>query len=173
MFVCNASLAFNLFGLDNRAGIERLKLLPVTGKTILLSKNLAFLMFVSIQVMPLILLAGWRLGLPLGVFGIVEAAALTAMYLTWGNWMSVNHPFKLQFFQFSSSNGVVVEALAGIIFGSLPGLIASYSLHTDGFGAAWKIALILLFSSLFYFVSVMHMGVRFAQKQDRISSALS
>jgi hypothetical protein len=57
VFVPNASLAFNLFGLDTRAGMDRLKLLPVTGATILLGKNFAFMMIVGVQVMPLILLA--------------------------------------------------------------------------------------------------------------------
>ncbi|MDQ2920162.1 MAG: hypothetical protein M3R52_00895 [Acidobacteriota bacterium] len=173
IFVPNAPLAFDSFGLDNRAGMDRLKLMPVTGKTILLSKNLAFLMIVGVQVMPLILLGCWRLGLTTGVLGIVEAAALAAMYLTWGNWMSVNHPLKMQFFHFSSSNGLVMEAIAGIMFGSLPGIIAIYSLRKGGVVAAWKIALVLLFSGLFYFISLSHIGNRFAQKQDRISSALS
>jgi hypothetical protein len=171
--VPSAPLAFNSFGLDNRAGMERLKLMPVTGKTILASKNLAFLMIVGVQVTPLVLLGSWRLGPLIGAIGIVETASMAAMYLTWGNWMSVNHPIKMHFFQFSSSNGLVVEAIAGIVFGSLPGMISIYFLHTEGTKAAWKIALILLFSGLSYFVSVLYLGNRFAQKQDRILSAVS
>lgn len=171
--VPNAPLAFNSFGLDNRAGMERLKLMPVTGTTILLSKNLAFLMIVGVQLTPLILLGGWRLGPLIGAIGIVEAASIAAMYMTWGNWMSVNHPLKMQFFHFSPSNGLVLEAIAGLMFGSLPGMIAIYFLHTEGSKAAWKIALILFFSGLFYLVSVLYVGNRFAQKQDRILSAVS
>lgn len=98
---------------------------------------------------------------------------MAAMYMTWGNWMSVNHPLKLQFFQFSSSHGLVVEAIAGIMFGSLPGILAIYFLHTEGLKAAWKIALILFVSGLFYFISVWYVGNRFAQKQDRILRAVS
>lgn len=173
VFVLNAAPAFNSFGLDNRAGMERLKLMPVTGKTILFSKNLAFLMIVGVQLTPLILLGGWRLGLAIGVLGILEAASMAAMYMAWGNWMSVNHPLKMQFFQFSSSNGMVVEAIAGIMFGSLPGMLAIYFVHTEGFKAAWKIALTLFFSGLFYFVSVWHVGNTFPEKHDRIVNALS
>ena len=173
VFVPNASLAFNLFGLDNRAAMDRLKLMPVTGRTILLSKNLAFLMIVGIQVMPLIVLGCWRLGLPIGLLGFVEATALAAMYMAWGNWMSVNYPLKMQFFHFSSSNGLVVEALAGIMFGSLPGIIATYSLQKGGLQLAWTIALVMVFSGLFYFISLLRLGNRFAQKQDKIASALS
>lgn len=173
VFVLNAAPAFNAFGVDNRGVMDRLKLMPVTGKTILLSKNLAFLMIVGVQVTPLILLGSWRLGVPMGVVGIVEAASLAAMYMAWGNWMSVNYPFKMQFFQFSSSNGPVLEAIAGIIFGSLPGVIAIYYMRTEGPKAVWKIALLLVLSSLLYLVSVWHVGASFAKKQDRILNALS
>lgn len=173
VLVLNAAPAFNTFGLDNRVGMDRLKLMPVTGATILFSKNLAFMMIVSIQIAPLILLGTWRLGPSVGAVGIIVAASMTAMYMAWGNWMSVNYPVKMQFFQFSSSNGQVMEALAGIIFGSFPGMIAIYLLHTSGTRAAWKIALLLLFSALVYLVSVRYVGARFARKIDRIVNALS
>ena len=116
--------------------MDRLKLMPVTGATILLSKNLAFMMIVGIQLAPLILLGSWRLGPFVGAIGMLVAASMTAMYLAWGNWMSVNYPVKMQFFQFSSSHGQVVEVLAGIIFGSLPGMISISFLHTEGINAA-------------------------------------
>lgn len=173
VFVPSSPLAFNSFGLENRAGLDRLKLMPVTGRTILLGKNLAFTMIVGVQVAPLILLAGWRLGLPVAIVGIVEAAALAAMYLAWGNWMSVNHPLKMQFFQFSSSSGLVVESLAGIMFGSLPGMIAIYFMHTEGFKATWKIALVVLVSLAFYFMVLSRVSTRFELKQNRIFRAVS
>jgi hypothetical protein len=173
VFVPNAVLAFNSFGLDTRSGMDRLRLMPVTGKTILLGKNLAFLKIVAIQLAPLILLASWRLGLPIGVLGIVEATSLACMYLAWGNWMSVNHPLKMQFFQFSSSSGAIVEVLAGLMFSSLPGIIDIYFVHTEGLRAAWKITLVLLFSLVAYLIALSLVGTRFEQKQDRIVRAIS
>ena len=173
VFAGNAPLAFNSFGLDNRAAMDRLKLMPLTGTTIILSKNVAFLMVVALQLMPLILLSIWRLGLLIGLLGIAESLAVAAMYLAWGNWMSVNSPFKMQFFQFSSSSGVVVEVIAGIIFSSLPGVITIYSVRANGFGTAWKIALTLLVSGGLYLLSVLRTGAGFSQKHDRIASALS
>jgi hypothetical protein len=173
VIIPNSALAFNLFGLDNRSEMERLRLMPVSGKTILLAKNLAFLMIVGVQVMPLVLLGCWRLGPLIGAMGLVEAMSMTAMFLVWGNWTSVNQPFKMHFFQFSSSNGQVVEAIGGLIFGSLPGMIAIYLLHSEGPVATWKIALILLCCAGLYLVSVSYLGNRFAQKQDRILNALS
>jgi hypothetical protein len=169
----SASLAFNFFGLDNRSGMERLKLMPLSGGTILLGKNLAFLTIVGLQVIPLILLGTWRLGLLIGVIGIIETASMVAMYLAWGNWMSVNHPFKMQFFKFSSTNGLIVESITGILFGSLPGMIGVYFMHAEGLKAAWKIALILFASGLVYSFSVWYLSNSFAQKQDKILSAVS
>jgi hypothetical protein len=173
VFAGNAPLAFNAFGLDNRAAMDRLKLMPLTGTTIILGKNVAFLMVVGLQLTPLILLGFWRLGLLIGLLGIAEALAVAAMYLTWGNWMSVNYPFKEQFFQFSSSSGAVVEVIAGIVIGSLPGAIAIYSMSANESGAAWKIALTLLFSVGLYLLSVLRAGGGFAQKHDGIARALS
>ena len=97
---------------------------------------------------------------------------MTAMYLTWGNWQSINYPFKMHFYQFSSSSGSLVEAIAGIGFGSLPGIIAIYALRGSKLDAAWKIALTLSFSGALYLLSLRRAGSRFAQKHDRIASAL-
>jgi hypothetical protein len=87
--------------------------------------------------------------------------------------MSVNHPIKMQFFQFSPPNGLVLEAITGIMFGSLPGILAVYFRHTEGLRAVWKIALVLSCGGLVYLVSLWHMGNRFSRKQDRILSALT
>jgi len=174
VLVLNLATAFNSFGLDNRASMDRLKLMPLTGTDVLFSKNLAFMMIVGFQIGPLILLGSWRLGPLVGGVGIIAAASMTAMYLAWGNWMSVNYPVKMQFYQFSSSHGQVIEVLTGIIFGSFPGMIAIYLLHTSGIKtAAWKIGLLLLCSGVIYLVSVRYLGGRFAQRVDRIVNALS
>src|SRR6185369_5740384 len=112
LIACNTPLAFNAFGLDNRAAMDRLKLIPLTGRTILAAKNVAFLMVVGVQLAPLILLSYWRLGVFVGSLTFAGAAAMAAMYLTWGNWQSINHPFKMHFYQFASSSDTLVEAIA-------------------------------------------------------------
>jgi hypothetical protein len=173
VLLLNAAPAFNSFGLDNRAGMDRLKLMPLTGATILFSKNLAFMMIVGLQIAPLIMLASWRLSPLVGGIGVIVTASMTAMYMAWGNWMSVNHPVKMQFFQFSSSHGQVLEVLTGIMLGSFPGMVAIYLMNTSGTRAGWKIGLLLLCSGFIYWVSVRQVGARFAQKVDRILNALS
>ncbi len=173
VFVCNAALAFNSFGLDNRAGLDRYALLPLSGRAILLSKNLAYLMIVGVQILPMLFISGWRLGMLASALGLVEAAALACAYLTWGNWMSVNHPLKMQFYRFANSGAALVDEMGGIIFGSLPGIVMIYLLQRQWAGAAGGTALILLLAGTLYFVSVTRFGGRLEQKRERIVEALS
>jgi len=173
VFLCNAALAFNSFGLDNRAGLDRYALLPLSGKAILMSKNLAYLMIAGVQILPMLFLAGWRLGMLASALGLMEAAALACAYLTWGNWMSVSHPLKMQFYRFANSGAALVDEMGGMIFGSLPGILMIYLLHRQGTGAAAGIALVLLLSAASYVVSVTRFGGRLEQKRERIVEALS
>jgi len=47
--------------------------------------------------------------------------ASAGAYLAWGNWMSINYPLKMEFYRFASSGAALADALAGVVFGSLPG----------------------------------------------------
>ena len=173
VFLCNAAVPFNSFGLDNRAGMDRYALLPLNGTAILLSKNLAYLMIVGVQLLPILILAAWRLGIAASVLGLLEAAALACAYLTWGNWMSVNHPLKMQFFRFANSGAAVVDAMGGIFFGSLPGIVMIYLYQWQGAGQGGGVALVLLVTGALYFVSLMRFGNRFELKRESIVAALS
>ena len=84
-----------------------------------------------------------------------------------------NHPVKMQFFQFSNSNGLIVEAIAGLMFGSLPGMVAIYFVQTEGMRSAWKLVGLLLLTLLVYFATLSYFSGRFEQKHDRILSAIS
>lgn len=172
VFVPNAILAFNCFGLDNQAGLDRYALLPVSGKEIIFSKNLAFAAVISVQLFLMFLLAGWRLGLSVVALGFVEAASLAFAYTTWGNWMAVSHPFKMQLFRFSSG-GSPIDAIGGVVFGSLPGAVVMYLLRTDSYSAVWKIALVLLVCAALYFVSIVKVGKHFDRKRESLARALS
>lgn len=173
VFLCNAALAFNGFGLDNPAGLDRYALLPLNGRAILLSKNLAYMIVVGLQFLPMLVLAAWRLGISASAFGVVEAVALGCAYLAWGNWMSVNNPLKMQFFRFATSGAALVDEMGGMIFGSLPGILMIYLWHRQGARAAGGIALILLLTIALYFVSLARFGDRLAQRRERIAEALS
>ena len=62
VFLGNSAIAFNLFGLDDRSGLDRYILLPLTGNATVLSKNLAFAVLVGAQLLPIFALVSLRLG---------------------------------------------------------------------------------------------------------------
>ena len=139
VFFPNAILTFNAFGLDSQSVIDRYALLPLSGREIIWSKNRAYVVTMLLELAPLFVLAMWRLGPSTVFFGIIEAALLSLAYLIWGNTIAVTHRFKMQFYRFSSG-GSPIDALAGVIFGSVPGAIA---LQVFG-GSKWWVALIML-----------------------------
>jgi len=139
VFCPNAILTFNAFGLDSQSVIDRYALLPLSGREIIWSKNKAYVVTMLFELAPLFVLAMWRLGPSTVFFGIIEAALLSLAYLIWGNTIAVTHRFKMQFYRFSSG-GSPIDALAGVIFGSVPGAIA---LQVFG-GSKWWVALIML-----------------------------
>ena len=53
-FLLGAAVPFNSFGLDQSAGLDRYALFPLPGKAIILSKNLAYLVVIAIQLTPLL-----------------------------------------------------------------------------------------------------------------------
>ena len=126
VFVPNSPLAFNSFGLDTRDAWERYAVLPVTGSTILHAKNLAFVFIVSMQLAPILILTLWRLGSVAGLIGLSASCAIACAYLTLGNWMSISLPAKMFPFRFAPATGSLPEIIAGIFFGSLPGIVVIY-----------------------------------------------
>lgn len=172
IFLGNAAVPFNSFGLDDRSGLDRYSLLPVSGRLILLSKNLAYLLIVLVQLLPVLFLAGWRLGAQVSALGLIEAATIAGAYLTWGNWMSVNHPLKMQFFRFANSGAALVDAMGGIIFGSLPGIVLIYLWQKQGRAAVGISGLVILLTGALYLLSLRRFGDRFETNREQIAEAL-
>ena len=172
VFIPNAPLAFNSFGLDKRSGLDRYGLLPVSGATIMRGKNLAFVIIASVQVCPIIVLAGWRLGLSVGTFGLIEAASLAAAYLAWGNWMSITLPTKMQFFRFAPPGGSLPELIAGLMFASLPGVLTLYVLKLRADQAIWVNILILLLCGILYSLASIRAGRRFEQQREKVVQSI-
>ena len=151
LFLPCLGIAFNVFGLDTTLGLDRYTLLPLSNKEKLLSKNLAFALLMFCLFITLVPLAFWKLGTRAIVLGFVELVIVTLAYVSFGNWLSVRQPFKMQFYRFSSG-GSPVDALVGTIFGSIPALVIIILLMRGGSGVVWPIALLLIVcASLFFF----------------------
>ena len=172
LFLPNSPLAFDSFGLDSPAALERYSLMPAPGETVVRAKNLAFVVLCTVQVVPIILLTYARLGLSAGTFGLVLAISTAAAYLLWGNWMSISLPFKMYPYRFTSTTGALPELIAGIFFGSLPGILAFVALRSDGLPQIWLAALVLVPFVLLYLVGSARSGRRFDRQRERIALAL-
>jgi hypothetical protein len=173
VFIPSAGLAFNAFGLDTRSGIDRYGLLPASGTVIIRSKDLAFAIIMSAQVLPLILLSGWRLGLLTSFATLVQAVSLALAYMSWGNWMSVTLPSRMHFYRFAPTTGAITEIIAGVTVNSLPGVLILYLIRAYGERAIWLAAPILLVCMLSYFVATNLSGRRFEMNRQRIRDSLA
>ena len=65
--------------------------------------------------------------------------------------MSVTFPTRMQFFRFAPSTGALPEIIAGLIFGSLPGLLLVYVWRAAAGHAIWAVPLILIGCVTLYF----------------------
>jgi uncharacterized membrane protein YdjX (TVP38/TMEM64 family) len=78
----------------------------------------------------------------------------------------------MQFYRFSSG-GSPADAVIGMFFGSLPGVIMVYLLYQEVSGTSWKIALLLLVYLALYYFSLTRSGRRFEVQREQIRHLLS
>ena len=151
LFLPCITLAFNSFGLDRPLGLDRYTLLPLSDKQKLFSKNLAFAAIMMVLFVTILPLTFWKLGTRTSVLGLIELIVVWLAYVSCGNWMSVRQPFKMQFYRFASG-GSAVDAVMGVIFGSVPVAVTVYLLYNEDSAALWKLAvLMLIYLALFMF----------------------
>jgi hypothetical protein len=144
----------------------------LSGRDIILSKNLAFAFVVAAPPGPSILLASWRFGIIEGAFCLTEVALLVAAYLAWGNVASVARPFRMQPFRFSSG-GPPVEMLAGAVCGSLPGVWMTYLLYHGGVGLPRKVLLTAFVCAALYWLSVARAAETFERGREELGGRLT
>jgi len=171
LFLTCLSTAGNVFGLDNPLGLDRYSLFPLSGRDILVSKNLAFVLLFGILGAAIFPFALWRFGVRVTALGVIELILLMLAYVSWGNWMSVRDPYKMQFYRFSAG-GSIADALMGLLFGSLPGVIVIYLLHQENSRASWLIVPLTASYLVLYYLSVARSGRRFEQQREHIRNAL-
>lgn len=118
------AMPMNCFGLDGRA-VDRYRLLPLSGRDVLLSKNLAYFIVSAVQLLPLIVAGGLRFGWGPGLAAPCFAGSILILFVLWGNVVSVRVPAPREFFNFDSkeqAGGVISQLYAMLIWG-LPGLV--------------------------------------------------
>jgi hypothetical protein len=114
-------------------------------------------LLVSLQLVPLFILGLWSLKLTVVILGFVEVILLALAYMTCGNFLSISHRFQMQFFRFSSG-GSPIDAVVGVLFGTVPGAVA---ILLFGRRLWWVTVAMVIFYSAFYLLSLSWSGKRF------------
>lgn len=113
-----SAIPLNVFGLD-RAGVDRYRLLPLTGRQVMLTKNLAYFALVCLHISPLILAGLIRRAFGLTCATVLATIAVTLVTAAWGNRASIHSPAPRAFFNFDSkeqTGGGLALLLAGLLW---------------------------------------------------------
>jgi hypothetical protein len=172
VFALNVQVIMNCFGMDTTTELNRYAILPLRGKDVLLVKNLGLTLIVAAQLALLILTAAWRSGPMEAGAETIEAAVLLLSHLAWGNIASVEAPFKMRFYRFSSSDAPIT-ALLGVSIGSVPGVGVMVLLRSGSPLSLLGIPVILLVVVAAYLASLHYAGRSFEHRRQIIGERLS
>ncbi len=164
--ILGVSFPMSAFGLDGGSGLDRYALSPVTGASIVRTKNLAFLSVAAAQRAPILLLALWRFGPLESLWALCEAASLALLVLAWGNFVSVRHPSPPQ------SEPSVMDGFIGAAAALLPAAGAIVILRGAPSLIAPKMLGMLALTAALYYLSLLFAGPYFTRHFDRIRELL-
>ena len=172
LFLTCSSMPFDCFGLDSPTGLDRYTLFPLSGKEKLASKNLAFATLMLALFLTILPHAIWATGARASVLGLMELIAVGLAYVSYGNWLSVQHPVKIQFYRFASG-GSPIDAVMGMIFGSIPAAVSIILFYREEGGALWQSGVMVLICIAVYFLSLSYSARVLEREQENIRRALS
>ena len=174
VIVCalNVNVTLNCLGLDRPAGLTRYLILPIRGKDLFLAKNVAVMVVVAVQLMPLLAIGAWQSGfMQLGA-EIVVAVVLIVAHLAWGNVVSVFEPRRTEPHRFASPGDPLTASVSALI-GSAPGVAVIVLLRSDSRVTALAIAVIVLLTMAAYFSLLRYAGRSFERRIETISRRLA
>jgi hypothetical protein len=175
IFLFDLDLIINSFGWDRVPEINRYLLFPLRGRDIVLVKNLGIAIISAAQMLPLLLLAGWRFGWIIAGVCLIEVLALLLAHLAWGNLYSVGYPHKEHFYRLTSGGGSsnILIVIVGTVFGTLPGVAVIFLTQAGAGNPALKVSGILLLTIAGYLGSLYCAGRMFERRWAAILDRLS
>lgn len=174
VIVCamNANVTLNCLGLDRPAALTRYFILPIRGKDLFLTKNVAVAVFVAVQLMLLLAIGAFQSGVIQLGRDILVALVLVLSHLAWGNLVSVYEPRRTEPYRFASSADPVTM-LVTMLIGSAPGVAVMLLLRSDSRMAPLAIAGIVLLTMAAYYGSLRFAGESFERRIEIISGRLA
>jgi hypothetical protein len=168
----NANVTLNCLGLDRPAGLARYLILPIRGNDLFLAKNVAVIVVVAVQLMPLLAVGAWQSGFTQLGADIVVAIVLMLAHLAWGNVVSVFEPRRMEPHRFASAGDLLTVSVS-LLIGSAPGVAVIVLLRSDPRVAALAIAVIVLSTMAAYYSSLRYAGRSFERRTEIISRRLA
>jgi hypothetical protein len=168
-----AAIPLNAFGLDGR-GFDRYRLLPLSAREVLLSKNLAFLLLLLLQLSPLILVGALRFGPLLGAATLFGSLSYALASILIGNVVSSRSPVPREFLGMDAldqSGGLLPVISVMMIWGIPLGLALAAAPAGPTRIAAAQLALLFLLVAV-YFVALPRAARRCDANADEMSEAL-
>ena len=165
----NSLGAFNLFGPDGTA-VDRYRLLPVPGLTVMRLKNLALCSVILLSLAPLIAATAVVFGPLTALIACLEVGTTVAITLIFGNYFSLESPFHKSFFS-------IHIRIATLIFSFVPAIVSmilGITLMREDPLRAILVQIIILMVALFlYLWRIKASGQRFDQRPHYLRSLLT
>ncbi len=168
----SGSLAFNVFGLENASGIERLSLFPIKPEDLIRAKNKAFALVVFSQTFFLFPLVFFKFGAILWIVSIFKTVSIILLYTAWGNNLSIKFPFQMQFYQLSFGGSIAAMTYGISAIGLL--IIAPEFLTAGRTAIKFLVSILLvIFSWLIYRFSLRRNSQKLSENWSNIALKLS
>jgi hypothetical protein len=168
-------MPLNAFGLDGTA-VDRYRLLPLSGRQILLSKNLAFALVVAAEIVLPVLAGLWQVGVLFTLAAVCAAAGGVLLMMAWGNQVSVRSPAPRAFFNFDSKEqaGGILSMLGTTLMWGVPALVGFAGREFGGHaGLLAAEILFMLVTGTVYYTTLPSAGRAFDDRAEEMRIRLA
>ncbi len=170
-----SAIPLNNFGLDG-PGADRYRLLPLSGRQIILAKNLAYFMVVAVHIAPLILAGLLKGEAMLALVTILATMAVCLLTTVGGNMASINSPALRAFFNFDSkeqTGGTLALILAALLWLLPVGVYFAMAWMGTWWSPVLGMAVLAGIALLVYRATLSSAGQQFEQSSEKMRERLS
>ncbi len=168
----SGSLAFNIFGTENLASFERLSLSPIKPEDLFITKNKVFIFLIFSQNFFLLPLIFFKFGLIYLLVAILKTILVCLLYMAWGNNLSINFPFKMNFYEVSFG-GSIQDMISAVSLISLISILPDFLLTENSIAILLINIVLAIFTCLIYKFSLRCVSNKLSGKWENIAFKLS
>lgn len=168
----SSGLAFNSFGLETTAGIERLSLAPIEPADLFNAKNRSFWLLVLSQTIFLFPIVVYRFGVVYLAAAVLKTVAVSLLYTAWGNKLSVQFPFKMTFYEVSFG-GSIPDMMMAVLLISLVAIVPEHFLPASASLVFMSNTALAIVSYTVYRLSIKRYAGKLPGEWENIARALS